>query len=350
MIGLPMTPRQQQIITLLQNATHLTISAIHKTLPKAPSIPTLNRDLTALIDLGYIKRTGQGRAISYSLSPAHKILAPLYDDCYFDTPADDRPALRAFNHDIMDQLKSINLLTKTEQSLLKQHKQTYQKNVHNYPPTLYQKEMERLTIELSWKSSEIEGNTYSLLETEVLFKEREQAIGKPPSDAHMLLNHKTALSCILDHHDIANHLSTALIEDIHRLLIADLDVTKNIRTRTVGITGSLYKPLDNAYQIQDKLRAFCDLINHKNNAFEKALLATLLISYIQPFEDGNKRTARMIGNALLINDNICPLSYRSVTAIDYKKATLLFYEQNNIHSFKQLFMEQVAFSAQTYFQ
>lgn len=92
-----------------------------------------------------------------------------------------------------------------------------------------------------------------------------------------------------------------------------------------------------------------DLINAKENGFEKSLLAILLISYIQPFEDGNKRTGRMIGNALLINHEACPLSYRSVDSTDYKKAILLFYEQNNISAFKQLFIEQNEFGVRNYF-
>ena len=94
----------------------------------------------------------------------------------------------------------------------------------------------------------------------------------------------------------------------------------------------------------------CILINSKDNGFEKALLAVALISYIQPFEDGNKRTGRMVSNALLIAEDVCPLSYCSVDSIDYKKAMLLFYEQNNLAAFKQIFIEQVEFSVKNYFQ
>lgn len=54
-------------------------------------------------------------------------------------------------------------------------------------PSAYNKEMERLAIDLSWKSSQIEGNTYSLLETERLLKDKETAAGKPKDNAAMLL-------------------------------------------------------------------------------------------------------------------------------------------------------------------
>jgi Fic family protein len=107
--------------------------------------------------------------------------------------------------------------------------------------------------------------------------------------------------------------------------------------------------LDNEFQIREALQAMCDLVNLKSNLFEKALLTLVLISYIQPFEDGNKRTARIISNAILMNENCCPLSFRTVDSIDYKKAMLVFYEQNNIDPFKQIFIDQFEFAVNTYF-
>ena len=91
------------------------------------------------------------------------------------------------------------------------------------------------------------------------------------------------------------------------------------------------------------------MLNQTANAIEKALLAVLMISYIQPFEDGNRRTSRILGNAVLLADDFCPLSYRSVDEIEYKKAIILFYEQNNIFSFKKLFLEQFRMAVDTYF-
>ena len=93
----------------------------------------------------------------------------------------------------------------------------------------------------------------------------------------------------------------------------------------------------------------CDLINEKENVLEQALLALILISYIQPFVDGNKRTARIVSNAILINHKHCPISFRTIDSVDYKKAMLLFYEQNNVMIFKQIFIEQFEFAVKTYF-
>ena len=65
-----------------------------------------------------------------------------------------------------------------------------------------------------------------------------------------------------------------------------------------------------------------------------------MLSYIQPFEDGNKRTSRILANAILLSENYCPLSYRSVDDVEYKKAIVLFYEQNSAEYFKRIFIEQ----------
>ena len=91
------------------------------------------------------------------------------------------------------------------------------------------------------------------------------------------------------------------------------------------------------------------LINDKENFFEKAFLSLILLSYIQAFEDGNKRTARMVSNAILLAHNSIPLSYRIVDVKEYKKASLLFYEINSIFYFKQIFIEQFEDAVSNYF-
>ena len=179
--------------------------------------------------------------------------------------------------------------------------------------------------------------------------EKEEAKGKTKEEAIMLLNHKEALDFILDNPDYLQYLSIRKIEDIHSILIKELGVERHIRSRRVGITGTNYRPLDNEYQIREAMEDTCQLINNKQSIFDKAFLALVLLSYIQPFADGNKRTARITSNAILIANGYCPLSFRSVDSIDYKKAMLVFYEQNNIYPFKKIFIEQFEFAVNTYF-
>lgn len=64
---------------------------------------------------------------------------------------------------------------------------------------------------------------------------------------------------------------------------------------------------------------------------------------------GSAVAARIVSNAILINYDYCPLSFRTVDSIDYKKAMLLFYEQNNISNFKNIFIDQFEFAVRTYF-
>ena len=128
-----------------------------------------------------------------------------------------------------------------------------------------------------------------------------------------------------------------------------MEVDRNIRQRRVGVTGTNYKPLDNEHHIREALDAMCTLINTKENVFDKSLLALILLSYIQAFNDGNKRTARIVSNALLIANDYCPISYRTIDSIEYKKAMLIFYEQNNISAIKQIFKSQFEFAVNTYF-
>lgn len=344
-----LTARQHAIIALIEQRQPLAVSLIQAGLSEQVSIPTINRDLAHLVQLQLLERTGKGRSTAYRIAPGFRFNMPFDALAYFDKEPERRNAKTLFDTELIDLLEHCGLLEADEIQQLEGWRVRYRHNIATLSPTIYKKELERLTIELSWKSAEIEGNTYSLLETELLFKERREAQGKPKEDAAMLLNHKDALDYLLQYPDSGSHVSIALLEEIHSLLMKDLGVERNIRSRTVGITGSAYRPLDNSHQIRDALQAMCELINAKKNAFEKALLAVLLISYIQPFEDGNKRTARMISNALLLADHACPLSYRNIDALDYKKAMLLFYEQHNTRAFKQIFMEQNRFSAEHYF-
>ena len=342
--------REQKIIDYIQNNVECSSKTIFEGISISISYATLKRILTKLISENYIETIGQGKATKYYISPTYKLIQPLNLDKYYEKEIDEREIKEGFNLSIItDVLAHQSVFTKGELSKLSELQEVYKKNVSQLSENEYKKELERLAIDLSWKSSQIEGNTYSLLETERLLIEKETAAGKTKEEAIMLLNHKEALDFIIDNPDYLNPLSVSKIEDIHSLLTKELLVERNLRKRRVGISGTNYRPLDNEFQISEALGNTCDLINMKDSVFEKALLALLLISYIQPFMDGNKRTARIVSNAILMNDNHCPLSFRTVGAIDYKKAMLVFYEQNNISNFKDIFINQFEFAVNTYF-
>ena len=119
------------------------------------------------------------------------------------------------------------------------------------------------------------------------------------------------------------------------------DISGVTRDRQYGIAdwnGKVFNLIDTGGFVPDS-----------EDVFEKALLVLVLISYIQPFSDGNKRTARIISNAILLKNGYCPISFRTIDSLEYKKAMLVFYEQTNIQPFKQIFMGQFEFAVNTYF-
>ena len=319
-------------------------------LTKAPSDSTMKRLLSAAVKEGNIETAGRGPATKYKLTPQAHVTMPLDLATYFDKDIDEREVQESFNFDLIrDVLPKVEIFTKEELEVLNDAQIEFEKNTEGMTELEYRKEMERLGVDLSWKSSQIEGNTYSLLETERLLKDKQTASGKTKEEAIMLLNHKDALDFVLDIPDYLKELSVHRIEDIHSILTKELEVDRNIRHRRVGITGTNYRPLDNEFQIREALEDTCTLVNGKDNVFEKALLTLVLLSYIQAFVDGNKRTARITSNAVLIANGYCPISFRTVDSIDYKKAMLIFYEQNNIAAFKKIFIEQFLFAVKTYF-
>lgn len=325
-------------------------SDILLSLSKQISDRTLMRMLSEATTKGYIEVVGRGPSTRYKLTPQAHITMGLNLDTYFNKDVDERQVQESFNFELINEiLPKVDLFTQEELRQLDDAQELFRQHLSEMSELEYRKEMERLGIDLSWKSSQIEGNTYSLLETERLLKEKRTANGKTKEEAVMLLNHKDALDFILDVPDYLKNLTVARIEEIHALLTKELGVERNIRHRRVGITGTNYTPLDNEFQIREALEYTVRLINGKSNIFEKALLALVLLSYIQAFTDGNKRTARIVSNGILIANGYCPISFRTVDSIDYKKAMLMFYEQNNIAAFKRIFIDQFLFAVKTYF-
>ncbi len=338
------------ILELLKQNSGTSSEEIRQGISDKKSIATIKRVLSKLVAKKLILSIGKGKATRYKLSPYYNLFRKIDIQDYYEKEIDERTIIENFNFSLLTEIfPATKLFTEDELNLLTGLQKEFEKNISELSEFEIKKEFERLAIDLSWKSSQIEGNTYSLLETERLLKEKETAAGKSKEEAVMLLNHKEAIDFIIENPDYLFPLSVSKIEDIHSILTKELAVDRNIRKRRVGISGTNYRPIDNEFQIKEALSLTCDLINKKENVFEQAFLALILISYIQPFVDGNKRTARIVSNAILINHKYCPISFRTVDSIDYKKAMLLFYEQNNITIFKRIFLEQYEFAVKTYF-
>jgi fido (protein-threonine AMPylation protein) len=342
--------KKNEIVDFIKNNPRCSSTEILSGISQEISIATLKRILQELISLGLVNAIGKLKGRKYELSQAFDILSPINVNLYFEKEIDERVIKSNFNQQLIKHtLSEVSLFTIAELDFLNQLQEKFVLNSTGLSQSEYKNELERLAIDLSWKSSQIEGNTYSLLETERLLKDKQTAAGKTKDEATMLLNHKEALDFIIAHTNYISPLTISSVEDIHSLLVKELEIARNIRSKRVGISGTNYKPLENEFQIKEALNDMCTLINSKENIFEKALLALVLISYIQPFSDGNKRTARIVSNAILMSRNYCPISFRTIDSIEYKKAMLIFYEQNNIHPFKNIFIDQFEFAVNTYF-
>ena len=344
-----MNERQEQIVEFAKKNKSFKNKDLVNFFNDEYSRETITRDLSFLCQKNILKKSGAGAFVVYSLSESYGILKDIEVSQYFEVSYMQREVKESFNFEIFDLLEH-EIFTEEEKDKIENLQKDFVKSFSKYDSqTLINKEFERIMIEFSWKSSTIEGNTYSLLDTEALIKENVIGKGKTEKETQMILNHKDAFNESIQNKERFEKLDYRDIEYIHSVLIKKLGISKNIRNGMVGITGTKYKPLDNSFQIEEALGKMIALINKKELFFEKAFLGLILISYIQAFEDGNKRTARMFSNAILLACNSIPLSYRIVDVAEYKKASLLFYEINNISYFKQIFIEQFEDAVKNYF-
>lgn len=217
---------------------------------------------------------------------------------------------------------------------------TYARNILN-----------RLLIDLSWNSSRLEGNTYSLLETKRLIELGENAVGKDASEAQMILNHKEAIEYIIESAAEAT-ISSHEVCSIHALLsenlLGDPSASGRIRQIAVGVGGTNYMPLENPHILKEYFQLFIDKLNLIEDPFEQSFFSLVQLSYMQAFEDVNKRTARLVANIPLIKKNLNPLSFMEVDPEAYVKALLGVYEKNDVSLFLDLYLWAYRRSSQRY--
>ena len=344
-----MNDTNRSILSLFSVDAVLSSSAVYQALKqdKSISLVTIKRRLSQLASVGYLDIFGGGRSTKYRLSKKGLLLRPVDLGQYLHQDPDIRGGLDHYNFDLLLP-PYVNLFDENEQNILASATDTFHANSIRTNSTIHRKELLRFIIEFSWKTSKIEGNTYDLLSTERLLTTGQRSKNHTEFESQMILNQKQALEFILA--DIPSWRAPNIrqIESLHQIVGKDLGIPQNIRNSAVGITGTKFKPIDNKYQIDEALGSLLEWISVTNNAHEKAFLAVVGTSYIQPFVDGNKRTARLLGNALLLAHRLAPLSYRSVDEQVYKEATLVFYEQNSLAPFKKLFIEQYVFTANNY--
>lgn len=211
--------------------------------------------------------------------------------------------------------------------------------------------MDRLLIDLSWNSSRLEGNTYSLLETQRLIELGESAEGKAAEETQMILNHKAAIEMLADQAEEIG-FNRYTICSLHALLsdnlLGDPAACGRLRYRAVGISGSVYHPLEVPQQIEERFLQILEKAEAIRNPFEQSFFIMVHLPYLQPFEDVNKRVSRLAANIPLVRQNLCPLSFIDVPQGEYINGLIGVYEFNRVDYLRDVFVWAYQRSASRY--
>jgi hypothetical protein len=211
--------------------------------------------------------------------------------------------------------------------------------------------LDRLLVDLSWASSRLEGNTYSLLDTQRLIEFGEAAQGKDATETQMILNHKAAIEFMVDLKDELA-LNRQIILNFHAILsdnlLADANASGRLRRIAVGIGDSVYHPLEVPQLIEECFQQVVDTAAAIRNPFEQAFFAMVHLPYLQPFEDVNKRVSRLAANIPLIRHNLSPLSFIDVPERAYFEGLVGIYELNRVDLLRDVFVWAYERSAKRY--
>lgn len=344
-----------------EGASILEISGVLAvTLPRR----TLQRHLALLVDQNQLRITGRGRGSRYRLptkgieppvSPSkitvkeHAVQSEIYIPVSHEgegikqavrAPIQERHPV-GYNRAFLDSYRpndTFYLPADVRRDLLELGRSpdgdrpagTYARQIFN-----------RLLIDLSWNSSRLEGNTYSLLETERLLELGETAEGKDALEAQMILNHKAAIELLVEQAEEVG-FNRYTILNLHALLSDNLlgnpQACGRLRAIAVGISGTVYHPLEVPQLIDECFQQILDTVAVITDPFEQAFFAMVHLPYLQPFEDVNKRVSRLAVNLPLIRLNLCPLSFVDVPERAYIDGILGVYELKRIELLRDVFV------------
>jgi predicted transcriptional regulator len=306
------------LVYLIGGAT--TAPEIGKKMPQL-DIRSIQRALERLMDTGLITRSGPINSPTYSLQYQTLLAAEFPEKILED---EERPE-SMFNHALLDWLETVPT------DLLEPFSKSTTSAATANGSKIAAKELEYLTVELSWKSSALEGNTYTLLDTQLLLTEGIKAKGRTEFETQMILNHKDALAFIVENADLfSGRISFSTVEELHRIIGRNLGIPAGVRKKIVKISASNYTPPASPQQLREGADRILSIIDRFTDPVIRSLLALSLIPYLQIFEDGNKRTGRMLANAMLISTIGRGFSLRKVSARELALAYLAFYEFNSL--------------------
>lgn len=332
---------------------------------------TLQRRLALLVEKGLLLATGSGRSLKYKIAPiqitADVTLPPLMAEAEAETYISISPEAQEIKDHVRQTIQQrpptgynpsfLESYTPNETSFLseetRQQLHLIGRTTQNDQPagTFARDILGRLLIDLSWASSQLEGNTYSLLDTQKLIEYGEAAEGKDALETQMILNHKAAIEMLIDQVDEIGFNRYTLL-NLHAILsdglLPDPRDCGRLREKAVGIGGSTYLPLALPQKIDEQFNLFLEKAQAISDPFEQAIFSMVFIPYLQPFSDVNKRVSRLVANVPLILNNLCPLSFIDVPEHAYVDATLGVYELNRPELLRDVFIWAYERSCQQY--
>lgn len=325
---------------------------------------TLQRVLAGLIDQGRIVRVGRGRASRYHLGSQvapHEgeasihVSATVSAEAHVDIPlspvareieAHVRQPIQkrqpvGYHREFLDTYRPNETFYLTQAVRAELYGQGRAVTVEEPAGTYARRIAHRLLIDLSWNSSRLEGNTYSLLETERLLSLGEEATGKDVLESQMILNHKGAIEFLISAADEIG-FNRYTILNLHALLsdnlLIDPTASGRLRMIPVEIGESVFMPIEGPQRIEECFDQVLHTAAAIRDPFEQAFFAMVHLPYLQPFEDVNKRVSRLAANIPLFRDNLCPLSFVDVPKSLYLSAMLGIYELNQTDLLADLFV------------
>ena len=329
---------------------------------------TAQRLIAKLIDSGQVTVQGEGRARRYfgaDAQPGRGVVGAGVDRfppfiyvsadsqdilVYIDQPSQARKPV-GYQRDFLDAYRPNETWYLSESLRHQLHKMGRTTDAREPAGTYSRAILNRLLIDLSWASSQLEGNTYSRLDTRELIEQGKAARGKAAIETQMILNHKTAIELLVENIEIAEFNRYTLM-NLHSALAENLLPNPadegRIRQHAVDIGKSVYRPLSTLQQIEDALEVLLSKANQIRDPFEQSFFMMVHLPYLQPFADINKRTSRLAANIPLFRANLCPLTFLDVPEQAYSRAVLGVYEMTRVELLRDLYVWAYERSTQEY--
>jgi hypothetical protein len=352
----------------------ISVAEIAETLKSSVARRTLQYRLKSLVDAGRIVAKGEGRGAKYLMPAAAKLpvvavekvpaapeaaaeeeAVPLSPDSkdirrHLSQPLTARKPV-GYNREFLESYRPNETfyLSEAQRAHLAQ---VGKPNFSDQAAGTYAKQiLNRLLIDLSWNSSRLEGNTYSLLDTKRLIELGEAAEGRDRLEAQMIVNHKDAIEFLVNEaEDIGFNRYTIL--NLHGILaqnlLPDPSAPGRLRRMGVGVEKSTFHPLELPQLIEECFNVLLAKAAAIEDPFEQALFVMVQLPYLQPFDDVNKRVSRLSANIPFIKRNLSPLSFIDVPRALYTDAILGVYELNHVDLLRDVFLWAYERSAARY--